>query len=198
MAFVKKFFRVLKQLFKPRKSRRKKSRRKSFQRRKKAFRPRSMRRSLAVKKRSKAKARRQKPRKPLRSSKKAVRQVVKLRRSQEKKGAKALGKGLRTDGRARLRAATKAVPAEPQPGPVIGEITHYFSKIMVCVVKVTAPTLRVGEKIWVRGATTDFQQKVLSLQVQSVDVKVAGRGKLVGLKVDKPCRVGDFVHQMKA
>jgi len=99
-------------------------------------------------------------------------------------------------GNTRLAATAKGVLPKPLPGPVIGEITHYFSRIMVCVVKVTAPTLIVGEKVWIRGAITNFQQTIVSLQIESVDVKVARKGNLVGLKVVKPCRVGDFVHKV--
>jgi len=92
-------------------------------------------------------------------------------------------------------AAVSAPPLEPA-GVLIGEITHYFSKIMVCVVKVTDKSLLVGDKILISGSSTNFHQRVKSLQIQSVDVQMARRGDLVGLKTDEVCRVGDKVYKI--
>lgn len=94
----------------------------------------------------------------------------------------------------------KPVPkrvAEP-PGILVGDITHYFSRIGVCVVKVTAPSLIVGDNIRVKGTITNFVQKVASLQIESVNVRLAKKGDLVGLKVTKICRVGDQVFKISS
>ncbi len=100
----------------------------------------------------------------------------------------------------------KAVP-RPPPKPVlkappsrevpVGEITHYFSRIMVCVVKMSGP-LNIGDNIHIKGSSTDFSQAVKSLQVESVDVKSARKGQLVGLKVKKPAREGDRVYKVSS
>lgn len=80
-------------------------------------------------------------------------------------------------------------------GKLAGEITHYFSKIKVVVVNMTEGSIRVGDKIRIKGNNeTGFTQEVGSLQIESVDVKVAPRGKLVGLKVIKEPKVGDKVY----
>ncbi|OGX31298.1 MAG: hypothetical protein A2787_06430 [Omnitrophica WOR_2 bacterium RIFCSPHIGHO2_01_FULL_48_9] len=79
---------------------------------------------------------------------------------------------------------------------VLGEVTHFFSKIVVCVVKVTHGQIKVGERIRVKGNTTDFQQTIRSLQIESVDVKAARKGQLIGLKVDREARVGDKVYKI--
>ncbi|MFA5087410.1 MAG: hypothetical protein WC552_00075 [Candidatus Omnitrophota bacterium] len=78
-----------------------------------------------------------------------------------------------------------------------GEITHYFSRIMVCVVKVTGGSLRVGDLLHIRGPKTDFVQKIESLQIESVDVPVAPKGKLAGLKVRQEAREGDRVYKVQ-
>ncbi|MBZ0166115.1 MAG: hypothetical protein K8I00_04850 [Candidatus Omnitrophica bacterium] len=75
----------------------------------------------------------------------------------------------------------------------MGEITHYFANIKVAVVKVTGHGLRLGDKINIKGKATDLLQKVESMQIESVDVKAAKKGQLVGLKLAKPARVGDKV-----
>lgn len=65
------------------------------------------------------------------------------------------------------------------------------------MLKVAGASLLAGDAIHIKGATTDFKQKAASLQIESVDVKVAVKGKLVGLKVVSPARVGDKVYKVK-
>ena len=83
-----------------------------------------------------------------------------------------------------------------QKGKLIGEITHYFPKIQVAVIKTTHGSLSVGNRIYVRGDHTDFEQVVDSLQIESMDVKVAPKGKLAGLKVIKEVKVKDAVYRI--
>jgi len=77
----------------------------------------------------------------------------------------------------------------------VGEITHYFDRIKVCVVKLTQGTVLIGDKLTIIGPKTKFVQKVWSLQIESEDVKVAKKGQLIGLKVDKLVAVGDKVYK---
>ncbi len=76
-----------------------------------------------------------------------------------------------------------------------GVITHYFDRIKVCVVKVTQGTILIGDKLTIVGPKTKFTQKVWSMQIESEDVKVAKKGQLIGLKVDKIVAVGDKVYK---
>lgn len=80
-------------------------------------------------------------------------------------------------------------------GLLIGEITHYFSRIGVGVIKLSA-SINVGDHIQIRGNGRDFKQTVRSLQIESVDVKSATKGHLVGLKLDQEAREGDQVYRM--
>jgi len=77
----------------------------------------------------------------------------------------------------------------------VGIITHYFERIKVCVVNLTNGTVLIGDKLTIIGPKTKFIQKVWSMQVESVDVKVAKKGQLIGLKVDKLVAVGDKVYK---
>ena len=98
-----------------------------------------------------------------------------------------------------LRHKSKKVqklPARDQ-GALIGEVTHFFNKIQVIVVKMTRDNLRVGDKIRIQGKTTDFIQVVKSLQIESVDVKLVKKGQLVGLKVERLAKQGDRVYKLK-
>ena len=78
----------------------------------------------------------------------------------------------------------------------VGEVTHYFSRIEVCVVKMTQGRVNVGDKICIKGHSTDFSQKILSLQIENSDVKTARKGQLVGLKVKSKVREGDKVFKL--
>lgn len=74
----------------------------------------------------------------------------------------------------------------------IGKITHYFGKIGVGIIKVD-DTLSVGDKIKVKGATTDFEQEISSMQVDHKEVKEASKGDEVGVKMDDKVREDDEV-----
>lgn len=80
-------------------------------------------------------------------------------------------------------------------GKLIGEITHYFSKISVAVIKLKG-ALKEGDEIQVKGATTDFKQKAKSMQVEHKTIKSAKKGDSVGLKVKDKVRNGDSVYKL--
>ena len=77
----------------------------------------------------------------------------------------------------------------------VGKATHYFSKINVAVIELTA-SLSVGDKIRVQGPTTDFEQTVQSMQIEHENVKTAQKGQSVGLKVDERIRENDTVYKV--
>jgi len=81
---------------------------------------------------------------------------------------------------------------------LVGEVTHFFSGIKVIVLKMNNGKLLVGDQIHIQGKTVNFVQKVKSLQIESVDVKSARKGQLVGLKVSKKARPGDQVFKLVA
>ena len=74
----------------------------------------------------------------------------------------------------------------------IGEVTHYFGNIKVAVIKFKKPFIR-GDRIAIRGATTDFTQVVQSMQLEHTPIDRVKRGQEVGLKVKKRVRQGDSV-----
>ncbi len=76
----------------------------------------------------------------------------------------------------------------------IGRITHYYPKISVAVVELKAP-LSVGDKILIKGSTTNFEQITESMQIEHKDIQTADAGKSIGLKVKDKVRVGDIVYK---
>lgn len=78
----------------------------------------------------------------------------------------------------------------------IGRITHFFSKISVGILELTKGELRVGDTIHIKGHTTDFYQKIESMQVEHSAVESAEPGESVGLKVESPVRENDMVFKV--
>jgi putative protease len=84
--------------------------------------------------------------------------------------------------------------AEHDPADAIGLVTHYFSHLSVAAVSLTAP-LAVGDRIHIRGHTTDLLQDVASLEVDHAPVDRAAPGDDVALKVDDHVRDHDLVFR---
>ncbi len=78
----------------------------------------------------------------------------------------------------------------------VGRITHYFSRIGVGVVELFAGELKVGDTIHIKGHTTDFYQKVDSMQVEHQPVSMARKGDSIGLKVIDHVRQNDRVFRV--
>ena len=78
---------------------------------------------------------------------------------------------------------------------LVGKITHYFTNIGVGVIEITQGKLEIGDKIHVKGTTSDFEQTVDSMQVEHENVEVAKKGDAIGLKVEQQVREGDEVYK---
>jgi len=76
----------------------------------------------------------------------------------------------------------------------IGQVTHFFSKIGVAVIELTAP-LAVGERILVKGPMTDFEQVVESMQIEHENIPKAEAGQSIGLKMAEQTRERDVVYK---
>jgi putative protease len=78
---------------------------------------------------------------------------------------------------------------------LVGKITHYYGKIGVAIVELSS-RIAVGDTIAVEGTSTSFQQKIESMQIEHINVKEAGAGDSVGLKVEHETREGDKVFKV--
>ena len=77
----------------------------------------------------------------------------------------------------------------------VGKVTHYFTKIGVAIIEVTKGSIKVGDEIHIKGHTTDFVQKVTSMQIEQDKVEMAEPGQAIGIKVEQPARDNDFVFK---
>lgn len=76
---------------------------------------------------------------------------------------------------------------------VLGRIEHYFDKIFVAAISVKAP-FKVGDTIHIKGHTTDFFQKIGSMQIEHASVMKVKKGDDVGIKVKELVRDHDMVY----
>ena len=74
-----------------------------------------------------------------------------------------------------------------------GKVSHYFSKIGVAVIELSSD-LKEGDKIHIKGHTTDFEQNVKSMQIEHDKVNEAKAGQSIGMKVDEHVREHDIVY----
>lgn len=78
----------------------------------------------------------------------------------------------------------------------IGAITHYFPKVKAAVIKLKHGSIKTGDDIYIKGHTSDFKQKIKSLQVNHAPVEEGKEGQEVGVKVSSRVRVGDVVYKL--
>jgi len=69
----------------------------------------------------------------------------------------------------------------------IGEVTHYYEKIQVAIIKLSAP-LKTGDSIKFKHADSEFTQTVESMELEHSKIAGAKKGDEVGLKVDQPVK----------
>ncbi len=85
---------------------------------------------------------------------------------------------------------------EEVKGKEVGKVFSYFTHIGVAALKMTG-NLKVGDKIRIKGATTDFEQKVDSMQIEGKDVEKVKKGDDVGIKVKDRVRPNDLVYKIE-
>jgi len=85
---------------------------------------------------------------------------------------------------------------EEAPGKEIGKISHFFGHINVAVIELTS-TMKNGDKIRIKGHSTDFEQPVDSMQIDHKGVDTAKKGQSIGMKVSDKCREGDIVYKVE-
>ncbi len=96
---------------------------------------------------------------------------------------------------AKKRASVSKAKKKPKE-ELIGKITHFFPKVSAGVIKLKK-SLSLGDTIHIKGHTSDFIQKVSSLQINNKPVKRAEKGKLVGVLVKERVRRNDKVYKIK-
>ena len=93
-----------------------------------------------------------------------------LKKRQRKRSQKSRHPSPGRQGQLRRRQRRRRLPGER-----IGVVTHYYGHLSVAVVKLDPGTaLRIGDNIHIKGHTSDFGQRVESLQIGHAPVQEVG------------------------
>jgi len=81
------------------------------------------------------------------------------------------------------------------PETEVGKISDFFARPVVAAIDLTA-SLKVGDRIHIKGHTTDVEMTVDSMQIDNKSVTEANKGQPVGIKVPDRVRGGDTVYKI--
>ena len=78
---------------------------------------------------------------------------------------------------------------------LIGTVSEFFARPVVAGIDLNGQ-IRIGDKIKIKGHTTDLELVVNSMQIDNVFVQEAKAGDSVGIKVTDRVRKGDSVYKI--
>jgi len=78
---------------------------------------------------------------------------------------------------------------------IIGKVSDFFARPVVAAIELTG-ALKLGDKIHIKGHTTDLEVTVESMQINNVPVQEAQAGDSVGVKISERVRGGDTVYKV--
>ena len=82
------------------------------------------------------------------------------------------------------------------PEEKVGKIVKFFAKPSVAAIEVTDGTLSVGDRVKIKGHTTDFEDTIASMQEENNPIEKATPGQLIGVKVKDRVREHDIVYKI--
>ena len=77
----------------------------------------------------------------------------------------------------------------------IGTVDHFFGNISVSMIKLS-DALKVGDRIHIKGNTSDFSQDVSSMQIDRKPAEEAKAGDLISIKVEQKVRKDDIIYKV--
>lgn len=81
------------------------------------------------------------------------------------------------------------------PEVEVGKVTDFFAQPVVAGIELS-DAVKIGDKIHIKGATTDMELVVESMQIDRVDISTGKPGDLIGIKVPDRVRQGDKVYKV--
>ena len=78
----------------------------------------------------------------------------------------------------------------------VGKIVKFFSKPSVAALEITDGILAVGDRIKIKGHTTDFEDTITSMQEENQPIEKASPGQMIGIKVKERVREHDIVYKI--
>jgi U32 family peptidase len=81
------------------------------------------------------------------------------------------------------------------PEEKVGKVSDFFARPVVAAVELTG-SLQVGDRIQIKGHSTDMELVVSSMQINNINVPLAKAGDSIGIKVNDRVRKGDDVYKV--
>jgi hypothetical protein len=78
----------------------------------------------------------------------------------------------------------------------IGSVIRFFDKTSVAAIKLDFGELSLGEKVRIKGPSTDFSQTVEAMEFDHQPVQKALRGQFTGIKLSQPAKPFDLVYKV--
>jgi len=157
---------------------------------------------MATKKRAKPKT---KAKIKIKTKKKSIKSRAAPARAGKKKPAARAKPKARA---AKPKAAVRAKPAAAMPRPTtppaatvageerVGIVTHYYSHLSVAIIRMERGSLREGDTVHIQGHTSDFRQRVESMEIDHVHVMQVGAKQEFGMRVAEHAREHDVVYKV--
>ena len=157
---------------------------------------------MAIRKKAKTKVKRKKTparkaaarKKVAKAGKKAARKKPAARRAAPRK--KPAARPARKVRPVRMPPRPAGAPAPLAGEERVGTVTHYYSHLSVAVVRLDSGSLRVGDTIHITGHTSDFRQRVESMEIEHQPVSEVSAGQEFGLRVTDHTRDNDTVYKV--
>jgi putative protease len=81
------------------------------------------------------------------------------------------------------------------PETEVGKVNDFFARPVVAGIEMSG-SLKVGDKIHIKGHTTDIEIVIASMQINNQNVTEAKKGDAVGIKVPDRVRPGDTIYKV--
>ena len=98
--------------------------------------------------------------------------------------------------RIKTRKTPKKPPLEVVEGTLVGKVTHYFPHVKAGAILIATGGLAVGDMIRIKGHTSDFKQKITSMQIDRNPIEKASKGDEIGILVKSRVRIHDKVYKI--
>jgi len=121
--------------------------------------------------------------------------------ARKKRVAKRAGSVKRPVKKAKKRAVakrprTKTPEASTDKMVKVAKVTHYFPHVKAAAMIVLKGGIKIGDEIYIKGHTTDFKEKITSIQLDRVPIEEGKKSQEIGLLVKKRVRIGDSVYKL--
>jgi hypothetical protein len=146
--------------------------------------------------------------KALKVKKTAKKKALKKKALKKKVAKKTAAKRVKKAEKVAIPLESVAVEPGPPPGNIpsveepvsneeaLGTVTHYYSNLGVAIIQINKKTINTGDRIHIKGHTTDFTQMVQSMEYEHQHVDQASAGQSVGIKVNDHAREHDIVYRV--